>query len=142
MRIIKPYLNNIIFGYFGAYKVYPFSASGGICQSDLICAVLIKQLAVKVYIHCDMVEKKVKIRTLVKFPSEAAFQYNLIPQNSKRCSESQEGMNPAITSSKSKAELTSVNGKMTGNENKIINYGTDPAAFDSAVANRHIILLH
>lgn len=76
MRIIKPYLNNIIFGYFGAYKVYPFSASGGVCQSDLICAVLIKQLAVKVYIHCDMVEKKVKIRTLVKFPSEAAFQYN------------------------------------------------------------------
>ena len=66
----------------------------------------------------------------------------LIPQNSKRCSESQEGMNPAITSSKSKAELTSVNGKMTGNENKIINYGTDPAAFDSAVTNRHIIFLH
>ena len=35
-----------------------------------------------------------------------------------------------------------MNGKMTGNENKIINYGTDPAAFDSAVANRHIIFLH
>ena len=72
----------------------------------------------------------------------AFFYSHLIPQNSKRCSESQEGMNPAITSSKSKAELTSVNGKMTGNENKIINYGTDPAAFDSAVTNRHIIFLH
>ena len=70
------------------------------------------------------------------------FGFILIPQNSKRRSESQEGMNPAITSSKSKAELTSVNSEMTGNENKIINYGTDPAAFDSAVANRHIILLH
>ena len=70
------------------------------------------------------------------------FGFILIPQNSKRRSESQEGMNPAITSSKSKAELTSVNGKMTGNENKIINYGTDPAAFDSAVTNRHIIFLH
>ena len=34
---------------------------------------------------------------------------NLIPQNSKRRRKSQEGMNPAITSSKSKAELTSVN---------------------------------
>lgn len=72
----------------------------------------------------------------------AVFTNYLIPQNSKRRSESQEGMNPAITSSKSKAELTSVNSEMTGNENKIINYGTDPAAFDSAVANRHIILLH
>ena len=66
----------------------------------------------------------------------------LIPQNSKRRSKSQEGMNPAITSSKSKAELTSVNSEMTGNENKIINYGTDPAAFDGAVTDRHIILLH
>ena len=59
----------------------------------------------------------------------------LIPQNSKRRSKSQEGMNPAITSSKSKAELTSVNSEMTGNENKIINYGTDPAAFDSEKRN-------
>ena len=66
----------------------------------------------------------------------------LIPQNSKRRSKSQESMNPAITSSKSKAELTSVNSEMTGNENKIINYGTNPAAFDGAVADGHIIFLH
>ncbi|MBP1579341.1 MAG: hypothetical protein J6B57_04550, partial [Oscillospiraceae bacterium] len=46
----------------------------------------------------------------------------LIPQNSKRGSESKEGMNPTITSSKSKAELASVNSEMTGNENQIINY--------------------
>ena len=68
--------------------------------------------------------------------------YYLIPQNSKRRSKSQESMNPAITSSKSKAELTSVNSEMTGNENQIINYCTNSAAFDSAVTNRHIILLH
>ena len=66
----------------------------------------------------------------------------LIPQNSKRGSESKEGMNPAITSSESKAEFTSVHSQMAGNENKIINYGTNPAAFDGAVADGHIIFLH
>lgn len=68
--------------------------------------------------------------------------YYLIPQNSKRRSKSQEGFNPAITSSESKAEFTSVNSEMTGNKDKIINYCTNPAAFDSTVTNGHIIFLH
>lgn len=66
----------------------------------------------------------------------------LIPQNSKRGSKSQERLNPSITTSESKAEFTSVNSQMTCNKNKIIDYGTNPAAFNSAVANRHIMLLH
>lgn len=71
-----------------------------------------------------------------------AFMYILIPQNSKRRSESKEGMNPSITTSKSKAEFTSVNSEMTCDQHKIIDYGTNPAAFNSAVTDRHIILLH
>ena len=63
----------------------------------------------------------------------------LIPQNSKHCSESQKSVNPAITSSESKAEFTSVNSEMTGNKDKIINYCTNPAAFDSTMTNGHII---
>lgn len=66
----------------------------------------------------------------------------LIPQNSKRRSESQKSLNPAITSSESKAEFTSVNSEMTGNKDKIINYCTNPAAFDSTMTNGHIIFLH
>ena len=69
-------------------------------------------------------------------------EYFLIPQNSKRRSESKEGMNPSITTSKSKAEFTSVNSEMTCDQHKIIDYGTNPAAFNSAVTDRHIILLH
>lgn len=73
---------------------------------------------------------------------ETTAEFILIPQNSKRRSESKEGMNPSITTSKSKAEFTSVNSEMTCDQHKIIDYGTNPAAFNSAVTDRHIILLH
>ena len=94
--------------------------------------------------HVDFNSSEINVGRIINKASTNfdVSEYFLIPQNSKRRSESKEGMNPSITTSKSKAEFTSVNSEMTGNENQIINYCTNSAAFDGAVANRHIILLH
>ena len=94
--------------------------------------------------HVDFNSSEINVGRIINKASTNfdVSEYFLIPQNSKRRSKSQEGVNPAIASSKCKTELTSVNSQMTGNENKIIYYGTNPAAFNSAVTDRHIILLH
>ena len=65
--------------------------------------------------------------------------YNLIPQNSKRLSESEKGTNPAIAMSECKAEFTCMISKMTFNQNQIVNDCPNSSALDRAVTNGHII---
>ena len=94
--------------------------------------------------HVDFNSSEINVGRIINKASTNfdVSEYFLIPQNSKHCSESQKSVNPAITSSESKAEFTSVNSEMTGNKDKIINYCTNPAAFDSTMTNGHIIFLH
>lgn len=64
----------------------------------------------------------------------------LIPQNSKRVSDAEEGINSAITSAKSKAQLVSMRSQVTVDKNQIINHSPDSSVLNYDVTNMHDIL--